>query len=46
MNGDLTSWEESQRQLIGQDFDLLQQFQVLKYINSEHVSTIMADAGD
>ena len=29
------SWEESQRLLIAQDSDLLQQFQILKYINSE-----------
>lgn len=38
LNGETASWEETQRQLIAQDPDLLQVFQVLKYINGEHLS--------
>ena len=38
------TWEESQRQLVAQDLHLMQQFQLLKYINSEqHPSRILGD---
>ena len=48
LNGETTSWEESQRRLIAQDADLLQNFQILKYINGEHLSRtrIMTNLGD
>ena len=41
------TWEESQRQLVAQDLHLMQQFQLLKYINSEqHPSRILEDVGE
>jgi len=43
MNGETMSWEESQRQLISQDPDLLQQFQVLKYINIGLLAVLVFD---
>ena len=45
LNGATASWEESQRQLIAQDTGLLENFQVLKYINGGCLSTIMTKAG-
>ena len=44
LNGETASWEESQRQLIAQDPDLLHSFQVIKYVNGEQLSWIMANA--
>ena len=41
LNREVASWEETQRQLIAQDHDLLENFQVLKYINGEHLSRIV-----
>jgi hypothetical protein len=37
LNGETASWEESQRQLIVQDPNLLQHFHVIKYVNGEHL---------
>ena len=43
VNEEALSWEESQRQLIAKDADLLHSFQVLKYINGERLSMIRAN---
>jgi hypothetical protein len=36
--GETASWEDSQRQLIAKDTNLLQSFQTLKYVNGESQS--------
>ena len=46
IDGETASWEESQRQLIAQNINLLQSFQTLKYINGEHLSGITENVGD
>jgi len=43
LNEETASWEASQRQMIAQDLDLLQQFQVLKYINMGLLAVLVYD---
>lgn len=46
INGETVGWEESQRQLIAHDINLLQTFQIMKYINGEHLPRTMANVRD